>query len=101
MLRELGFLIGHGDATAVIGEGGMGHVYEENDIECNQQVALSALPEAVPIAKLTAEVCRVHERGIIQRDWKPANIMLRPDGAVKVLDLGRPTLFLSPSTCPV
>ena len=29
-----------------------------------------------------------HESGIIHRDLKPSNVKVRPDGAVKVLDLG-------------
>ena len=29
-----------------------------------------------------------HKAGIIHRDVKPENIMLRPDGYVKVLDFG-------------
>lgn len=34
-----------------------------------------------------------HERGLIHRDMKPANLMLAPDGTVKVLDFGLATLL--------
>ena len=47
------------------------------------------LDEALPIARQMAEALgAAHERGIIHRDFKPANIKVRSDGTVKVLDFG-------------
>src|SRR5262249_137188 len=45
--------------------------------------------EALPIARQIAGALEAgHHPGIIPRDLKPANIKLRPDGAVKILDFG-------------
>jgi serine/threonine protein kinase len=48
-----------------------------------------ALDEALPIARQIAEALEAaHEKGVVHRDLKGANIKVRPDGTVKVLDFG-------------
>jgi serine/threonine protein kinase len=55
------------------------------------RIAKGAIPldDALPIARQIAEALEAaHEQGIIHRDLKPADIKVRPDGTVKVLDFG-------------
>ena len=52
---------------------------------------MSGLPleDALPITKQIAEALEAaHEAGVIHRNLKPANIKVREDGTVKVLDFG-------------
>src|SRR4026208_1521185 len=59
--------------------------------DLSQRIARGAIPleEALPIAKQMADALEAaHEQGIIHRDRKPANIKVRSDGTVKVLDFG-------------
>ena len=48
------------------------------------------IDEALPIAKQIAEALEsAHEAGVIHRALKPANIKVKDDGTVKVLDFDR------------
>src|SRR4030095_12702322 len=52
------------------------------------------LDDALQIATQIAEgLSAAHERGIVNRDLKPANIKLTPEGKVKVLDFGLAKAF--------
>ena len=46
MPLQIGSRLGHYDVTALIGEGGMGQVYQATDTKLKRQVALKILPEA-------------------------------------------------------
>jgi hypothetical protein len=73
-----------GGITALVME-----LVEGDDL--SQRIARGAIPidESLAIAKQIAEALEAaHEQGIVHRDLKPANIKVRPDGTVKVLDLG-------------
>ena len=55
------------------------------------RIAQGPIPidEALAIAKqIAAALEGAHEQGMIHRDSKPANIKVRADGMVKVLDVG-------------
>ena len=46
MPLTIGSRLGHYDVTALIGEGGMGQVYQSTDTKLNRDVALKVLPDA-------------------------------------------------------
>lgn len=63
------------------------------------RIARGRIPieEALAIAKQICEALEAaHEKGIIHRDLRPANIKLTPDSTVKVLDFGLAKIFTDP-----
>jgi serine/threonine protein kinase/Tol biopolymer transport system component len=47
------------------------------------------VPQAVDVAaQIAAGLSRAHEKGVVHRDVKPANVALTTDGQVKILDFG-------------
>ena len=46
MALAVGSRLSHYDVTALIGEGGMGLIYQATDTKLNREVALKILPEA-------------------------------------------------------
>lgn len=53
-----------------------------------QKAPLSTEETVFISMRLTKILTYIHEQGIIYRDLKPDNVMIKPDGSVKLLDFG-------------
>ncbi len=67
------------------------------------RIKQGAIPidEVLPIARQIAEALEAaHEQGVIHRDLTPANIKVKDDGTVKVLDFGLAKAFQADAADP-
>ncbi len=63
-----------------------------------EQTGALPLQEAMPIVKqMLAALDHAHQAGIIHRDFKPGNVMIKSGGEVKVMDFGLAKIQTNPT----
>ncbi len=94
---ELGCRVGHENVVRTFAAGEMDDVHfialEYIPGRTLRQLVLDSGPLAVGdaarvFADVAAGLAHIHERGLVHRDVKPSNVMVKPDGRAVILDLG-------------
>ena len=90
MALEIGSRLGHYDVTALIGEGGMGQVYQATDTKLKRQVALKILPDAFSadpqrLAESDTSVRSLCRSSAVFRVTLLGNALLRADDTGQIL----------------
>ncbi len=75
-----GTRIGHYDVTALLGEGGMGQVWQATDTQLGREVALKILPDA--FAADPDRLARFTREAQIRLSERSRGALARPGGSV-------------------
>ena len=76
---KVGSRLAHYDVTALIGEGGMGQVYQATDTKLNRQVALKILPEVDVWVAAHGSQYGLHDKYEAGQDYDPETFV-DPEG---------------------